>query len=160
MCGEGTRLICSSCGKTWELTELGELKAADGEEIFTHIPDWYSWEREQVRKEIEDGAYCLDIPVKIGMMVDTKSIYFVGDGRLAHNAEGFHLTGCEGSLDYRQSPEASYSLYSDYFWYEIGDVICIGDTKALYYCFPTGPGDVAAKTRLAAEEFYKFSRKE
>lgn len=159
MIGKGTKLICASCGKTWELTDLGELKADDGEDIFTHIPDWYSWERNQVRNEIENGTYYLDIHVKIGMLVDTKSIYFVGDGRLIHNRDGFYLTGCGGSLEYRQSPEASYSLYSDYYWYEIGDMICIGDTKALYYCFPTDAGDVAAKTRLAAEELYKLSRK-
>ena len=57
-----------------------------------------------------------------------------------------------------QSPKASYGLYSDYFWYEIGDVICIGDRKCLYYCFPKGAGDVVAKTRQAAEEMYKISR--
>ncbi len=44
----------------------------------------------------------------------------------------------------------AYSLYSDFFWYEIGDVICIGDTKTQYYCIPKDCGDIVAKTRLAA----------
>ena len=158
MIGKGTKLSCGGCGKTWEMTETGTLQAKDGKNIFTHIPDWYAWECEQVRKEIEAGTYILDIPVRIGMMVDSKSIYFVGDGRLVHNAEGFRLTGCGGKLDYQQSPVASYSLYSDYYWYEIGDMICIGDTSALYYCFPKEGGDIAAKTRLAAEELYKINR--
>ena len=35
-------------------------------------------------------------------------------------------------------------------------MICIGDRKALYYCFPQCKGDVVAKTRLAAEELYKI----
>ena len=91
------------------------------------------------------------------MLIDSKSIYFVGDGRLIHNTDGFHLIGCSGKLDYKQSAAASYSLYSDYYWYEIGDMICIGDTNALYYCFPKECGDIAAKTRLAAEELYKIS---
>lgn len=81
-----------------------------------------------------------------------------GEGRLHHDENGFHLTGCGGKLDYFQKPEASYSLYADYFWYEIGDMLCIGDHKALYYCFPQGGGDVVAKTRLAAEELYKLKR--
>ena len=50
------------------------------------------------------------------------------------------------------------SLYADYFWYEIGDMLCIGDRKTLYYCFPLEGGDIVAKTRLAAEELYKLKR--
>jgi len=34
-------------------------------------------------------------------------------------------------------------------------MICIGNAKALYYCFPTDGRDVVAKTRLAAEELYR-----
>ena len=75
-----------------------------------------------------------------------------------HTVEGFRLTGCGGKLDYIQKPSASYSLYSDYYWYEVGDVICIGNSDVLYYCFPKGSGDVVAKTRLAAEELYKIMK--
>ena len=156
--GKGTTLRCTACGKSWELTETGYLKAEDGEDFFDHIPDWYAWERDCVRKELEDGTYCLDIPVRIRLLVDTKSIYDVGEGRLVHNTDGFRLTGCNGRLDYRQSPASSYSLYADYYWYEIGDMICIGDSSILYYCFPETAGDFAAKTRLAAEELYKMKK--
>ena len=93
------------------------------------------------------------------MLVDTKSLYTVGEGRLVHDTDGFHLTGCDGKLDYRQIPEASYSLYSDYYWYELGDMICIGDQRALYYCFPQENGDIVAKTRLAAEELYQLKKR-
>ena len=158
MTGKGTTLRCSSCGKTYLLTETGFLQAQEGETEFSHIPDWYRWERSCVRQELLDGSYRLDIPVRICMMVDNKSIYRVGEGQLIHTREGFHLSGCEGKLDYRQKPTSSYSLYSDYFWYELGDMICIGNSKALYYCFPTGQQDVVAKTRLAAEELYKLTK--
>lgn len=158
MLGKGITLTCQACGKTYTLTEEGRLEAAGGSPAFTHIPDWYAWERDCVRRELEEGTYRLDIPVRIGMLVDTRCIYMVGDGRLTHDTSGFHLTGCDGKLDYRQEPLASYSLYADYFWYEIGDMICIGDSGTLYYCFPKEPGDVVAKTRLAAEELYKLCR--
>ena len=75
---------------------------------------------------------------------------------MTHTKEGFHLTGCDGKLDYHQHPLGSYSLYSDYYWYEIGDGICIGNTKVLYYCFPKGSEDVVSKTRIATEELYKL----
>ena len=157
--GSGTRLVCHACGKSYELTPLGTLAAESGETEFAHIPDWYKWERQCVREEIENGSYRLDVPVKIGIVVDFKAVYMVGEGRLVHTAEGFRLTGCGGKLDYTQSSKASYSLYSDYYWYELGDVICIGDKERLYYCFPHG-GDVVAKARMATEEIYKLNHKE
>ena len=91
-------------------------------------------------------------------MIKPDCVYRVGEGRLRHTKEGFHLTGCSGRLDYHQVPERSYSLYSDFYWYEIGDVICIGDTDRQYYCFPKETGDIVAKTRLAAEELYKITK--
>ena len=153
--GKGTGLTCGACGKHYELTPLGRLEATEGETEFPHIPDWYAWEREQVRRELLEGTYRLEAEVDIGMMVDYKAIYMVGKGYLTHDREGFTLTGCDGRLRYSQKPLSSYGLYADYFWYEIGDVICIGDRDCLYYCFPRG-GDVVAKTRLAAEELYKL----
>ena len=129
----------------------------EGETEYPHIPDWYAWQRDQVRQELENGTYRLETKVKIGMMVDYKAIYMVGEGHLTHSAEGFKLTGCGGKLNYEQGPLACYGLYSDYFWYEIGDVICIGNQDALYYCFPE-KADVA-KTRMAAEELYKLKKR-
>lgn len=158
MHGVGTTITCRRCGKTYELTEEGYLRATDGETRFDHVPDWYRWERDCVRNEILRGEYALRTEVEIAMLVDTKRIWFVGEGTLNHTADGFHLVGCDGKLDYRQSPKASYSLYADYFWYEIGDVISIGTPKVLYYCFPKGEKDVVAKTRLATEELYKIER--
>lgn len=157
--GKGTRLTCHSCGKIYELTETGFLRATDGDSAFTHIPDWYDWERQQVRKELQAGTYRLDVPVKIGMMVNYDAIYMVGEGNLTHSVEGFHLTGCDGKLNYTQGPLSCYGLYADYYWYEIGDMICIGNQDALYYCFPQSGGDVVAKTRMAAEELYKLKKR-
>ncbi len=157
--GKGTTLTCRSCGKVYALTEYGELEAADGNPAFTHIPDWYDWQRQQVRKELEAGVYRLEADVKIGVLVDYKAIYMVGDGKLIHDTDGFRLTGCNGKLSYVQGPLACYSLYADYYWYEIGDVICIGNQDVLYYCFPQNCGDVVAKTRLATEELYKMKKR-
>lgn len=153
--GKGVSLVCTRCGKSYTLTPLGELEAADGDTPFHHIPDYYAWERQQVRQKILDGTYRLDVDVDIAMMMDYKAIYKVGSGHLTHDAGGFTLTGCDGRLHYTQKPQSCYSLYADYYWYEIGDMICIGDNHVLYYCFPKG-GDVVAKTRLAAEEMYKL----
>ena len=157
--GKGVTLVCHNCGKEYELTEQGYLKATNGDPAFTHVPDWYAWQRQEVRKELEEGTYKLDIDVTIGMMVDYGAIYMVGDGHLTHTADGFTLEGCDGKLNYTQGPLACYGLYADYYWYEIADMICIGNRDALYYCFPKEKGDVVAKTRMAAEELYKLKKK-
>ena len=156
--GKGETLTCHSCGKEYRLTELGYLEATDGDSAFTHIPDWYRWQRQEVRKELEAGTYKLDIDVSIGVMVNYDAIYMVGDGHLTHTAEGFTLTGCDGALSYSQGPLSCYGLYADYYWYEIGDMICIGNNDVLYYCFPKEAGDVVAKTRMATEELYKLKK--
>ena len=158
--GRGTELVCHACGKHWTLDEYGWMHATEGKTEFDHIPDWFAWERESVRRELEAGKYCLDCDVDICMMVDTKCLWRVGEGRLVHSAEGFHLTGCDGKLDYRQKAVASYSLYADYYWYEMGDVICIGNRHALYYCFPKNAEVPVAKARLATEELYQMVKRE
>ena len=114
--------------------ELGEVIRQNGENRFTHIPDWYSWERECVRQEILEGTYKLDVPVSIGLMVNHEAIYMVGDGKLIHDNNGFHLSADDGSFNYEQAPQC------------------------LYYCFPKVEG-VVAKTRLATEELYKLVNK-
>ena len=138
------------------MTETGYLKADKG--VFNHVPYWYNWQRQEVRKELEAGSYKLDVPVEIAMMVNYDALYMVGEGRLVHTTEGFRLTGCDGKLDYTQGPLASHCLNADYFWYEIGDMICIGNQDVLYFCFPKGSEDVVAKTRLAVEELYKMKK--
>jgi 1-acyl-sn-glycerol-3-phosphate acyltransferase len=153
--GSGIHLTCHACGKTYELTPIGKLKALDGETEFPHIPDWFAWERDQVKQDILDGKYLLDTDVDIAMLVDFQHIYMVGSGHLTHDISGFTLTGCDGRLHYNQKPLNCYGLYADYYWYEIADTICIGNNEYLYYCFPKSATPVA-KARLATEEMYKL----
>ena len=96
--GKGTFLICHACGKTYEMDEYGRLHAVTGETEFPHIPDWYRWERDCVRQELENGTYKLDTAVDIAFLSDYKAVYQVGEGRLLHTTDGFHLTGCDLSL--------------------------------------------------------------
>ena len=153
--GKGIHLTCHACGKKWEMDEFGQLKALEGETEYPHIPDWYTWQRQCVRTEIENGTYRLDTDVEIGIQVNLDGICMIGSGRLTHDENGFRLTGAEGQLEYVQSPVASHTLYADYYWYEIGDVIGIGNNEFSYFCFP--PANVSVtKARLATEELYKL----
>ncbi|MGN0413180.1 MAG: 1-acyl-sn-glycerol-3-phosphate acyltransferase [Lachnospiraceae bacterium] len=163
MHGEGVTITCENCGSRHELTEYGMLRKIEKEEAerketgrFRFVTDWYRWQRECVRQELLNQNYKLDVDVEIMMLIDAKKIYDVGEGHLTHDHNGFTLTGCDGQLQFSLKPSASYSLYADYFWYEIGDMISIGDTDVQYYCFPKTKCNVA-KARLATEELYKMT---
>ena len=160
MVGKGIKLTCGSCGASYTLDEYGYLSCDNGVTEFDHIPDWYRWERECVKEEILSGKYLLDTDVDIMMAKDTKKLYQIGGGHLTHTIDGFVLDGCDGKLHYEHKPLCSHGLYSDYNWYELGDIICIGNSDYMYYCFPKCEGDVVAKTRLAAEEIYKIKKQE
>ena len=155
--GKGIHLTCHACGRQWEMDEFGQLHALEGETEYPHIPDWYAWERECVRKELEDGTYLLDTDVQIGIQVNLDGICMIGTGHLTHDLNGFHLTGADGQLDYTQSPVAAHTLYADYYWYENGDVIGIGNNEFSYFCFPRADVSVT-KARLATEELYKLQK--
>lgn len=183
MRGKGISITCECCGASWELEESGKLKAAEGKKKaadsglasadhesvdrdsecaeYKFVSDWYREERALVKRELEDGTYRMECDVDIVILKDLKSVYRVGEGHLTHTADGFVLDGCDGKLHYEHGPMASYSLYADYFWYELGDVIAIGTSDITYYCFPKGENvPPVAKARLAAEELYKLKRTE
>ncbi len=160
--GTGAQIVCEACGVIYELTETGYLKLVtpeEGEAKFTHIPDWYDWERACVCEELQAGTYGLELPVDIYVLRDSKGLYQIGEGTLTHSVEGFHLTGCDGTLDYKHSPNTAHSLNADFYWYEIGDMICVGDDKLQYCCFPKGEQNIVTKTRLATEELYKMLKR-
>lgn len=154
--GKGIHLTCHECGKVWELTELGYLKSTEGETYFDHVPDWYKWQRQCIREEILEGKYGFDVPCDIFMIVNTKDVYRVGEGRVSHNFEGLHLTGCEGRIDYRQSSKSMYTCEAAFHWYQLGDVIGMGNNRALYFAMPKEDKHVVGKVRLASEEIFKI----
>ena len=155
--GKGIHLTCHACNKQWTMDQYGQLSANKGDTEYPHIPDWYKWQRACVRKELEDGTYLLDTDVDIAIQVNLDGVAMIGKGHLTHDLNGFHLTGADGKLDYKQSPVYSHTLYSDYYWYEIGDVIGIGDNEFSYFCFPDKNVSVT-KARLATEELYKIEK--
>lgn len=157
--GKGTELICHACGKVYELTEQGNMRALDGDTEIAHVPDWYDWERQCVRKEIENGSYRLEADVDIYVVRGTKAVYNVGEGRFTHTLEGISLVSADGALNYFHPSKTAYSVIADFFWYEIGDVVGFGDNDKQFYCVPKNSAFPVVKARLAAEEIFKILQK-
>lgn len=157
--GKGITLTCHNCHTVYTMQENGQMTTDNPQFTLHHIPDWFKYEREIIRQEILDGVYHEEFDCEIYILKNLKAIYHIGSGHLTHSTEGFHLVGASGKLDYWHKAIYSYSLYSDFYWYELGDIVCIGDDKMRYYCIPKNRKDIVSRLRLAAEEIFKLIAK-
>lgn len=155
----GTKLSCKSCGKTWEMTELGELKAESGETEFPHIPNWYEWERENVRKEVRDGTYSSGLlRVTVDSLPNAKKFIHLGDGTLIHDMNGFKVEVT--SKDNKQyemikDVKSMYSCHIEYqYLFKHGDCVDLNTLDDTWYIYPKGSDFSVTKMALATEELY------
>jgi len=157
MDSSGKRLKCKSCGKEWEMTELGELRALSGETEFSHIPDWYEWERECVRKEVENGSYYFTAPVRVCSLPNAKGYIKLGRGTLTHDLNGFVLEGKHGGRTYRieKTVPSMYSCHIEYnYLQKHGDCIDLNTLTDTYYIYPYDCDFSVTKIALATEELF------
>lgn len=156
---EGIHIFCEECGKKWELTELGELQALEGETEFLHAPDWYEWQRENVRREILDGTYYFEDTVHVHSLPGSEFID-LGEARVTHDLEnGFVVEGHYNGNDYRIQ-RATKTLYTLHIEFDFGklnktDSFDVSVKNDSLYCIPTKK-DVVTKLMLATEEMYKI----
>ena len=157
MSTSGSILKCNACGKEWFYTELGELEGKDGVTEFSHIPDWYEWERDEVRKEVEAGTYYFESEVHTDILPKDKFIP-IGKGKLVHNLEGFTLTGEFEGKPY-ELKIASNKIYGVHIEYEYlgkyGDCVDLNTLDNTYYVYPERKDFSVTKISLAVEEIYK-----
>ncbi len=160
---EGSVLYCAHCGKKWEMDALGELHALEGETEFSHIPDWFEWERENVRREVESGSYYFEDEVDVFSLPSCMKFQDVGKARLTHSKDGFVIEGEYKGKKYRIRRPVSgmYGVHIeyDYCYVRPDDCIDISTSKDSLYCYPTKK-DVVTKISFATEELYKFKMKD
>jgi 1-acyl-sn-glycerol-3-phosphate acyltransferase/DNA-directed RNA polymerase subunit RPC12/RpoP len=157
MASEGTELFCKACGKRWRMTELGELEAESGETEFSHIPDWYEWERENVRREVREGRYDFTCKAHVDALPNAKGYIHLGAAELRHGPEGFRLTGHDGTAPYEVKitvPE-HYSVHIEYEYLgKYGDCVDLNTLTDTLYVYPEGEDFAVTKIALATEELY------
>ena len=161
MSSSGATLRCENCGKAWEMSEIGELQAHDGETEFSHIPCWYEWERANVRREVEAGTYSLKADVRIESLPNSRGYIVLGKpGRLTHDMDGFKLTG-----EYEDEPFVENwspsMLHSCHIEYEYegnggkGDCVDLNTNDDTFYIYPEGSDFAVTKIALATEELFR-----
>ena len=155
MGSKGDKLFCSACGKSWTLSELSELSADDGNTEFTHIPDWYEWERDNVRREVQNGTYSSgELKVHVDSLPNAKKFIRLGSGVLVHDMDGFRVRVDGGHEMVKPVP----SLYSCHIEYEylgkFGDSVDLNTLEDTWYIYPEGQDFSVTKMALATEELY------
>lgn len=160
MTSKGATLSCTECGKSWTLNEDGTLSADNGETEFSHVPDWFEWEREQVRRQIEEGTYSYRDEVDVYSMPRCWKFEHLGTAALTHDAEnGFVLEGRYRGEDYKiqRLPLQTNSLHVEYDFQHLKPLDCvdISTENDSFYCYPTQQ-NVATKLSLATEEIFKI----
>ncbi len=159
MDSDGYKIWCNQCQKSYEMDLYGKLKAITGDTVFSHIPDWFEWQREQVKKQIDNHQYRFEDDVKIESLPNAKGYIPLGEGHLVHNEQGFHLTGkdLEGPLDLFKKPLSLYGLHVEYNYFGKGDCIDLSTLNDTYYIYPTKQ-NVVTKLHFAVEELYKIEK--
>ena len=155
---KGNEITCAKCGVKYIIQPNGVLKSTNAETKFSSVSEWYQYERDEVKKEILNGTYKTEFDPELFLTVDTYKLFKVKDAHphFIHDINGFSLTDSSKDLSFKLNPQETYSVYSDFYWYELGDVISIGNTDIQYYCFPKNSKISVAKIRIASEEMYKI----
>ena len=160
MASKGTELYCTECGKRWNLNEDGTLTALGGETEFSHIPDWFDWERKQVCEQIARGEYSFEDEVDVYSLPRCWRFLHLGEAKITHDPEnGFILEGHYNGSPYRiqRAPIENNSLHVEYDYCYIKPYDCfdISTDKDSFYCYPTKP-NVITKLGFAVEELYRI----
>lgn len=161
MDSNGSQLFCKACGKRWEWKEDGYLQALEGETEFDHIPDWFEWERQQVKEQIERGEYSFSDEVEVYSLPRVWRYIPLGKARLTHDVEqGFILEGeYRGERYYIQRlPIQTNSLHVEYDFGPLykQDFVDISTENDSFYCQPTQK-NIITKLAFATEELYQRS---
>ena len=166
MSSAGDEIFCESCGKRWRMTELGELSAVEGETEFIHIPDWYEWERENVKKEVAAGIYSSGkMPVTVDSLPNAKRFIRLGEGTMIHDMDGFRVRGVTADGEAFEMVKNVPSLYSCHIEYEYlgkhGDCVDLNTMEDTWYIYPHDIPFSVTKMALATEELYfDYKRKQ
>lgn len=164
MNSRGAEIFCTKCGKRWTLLENGDLQANEGETEFSHIPDWYNWERQNVRKQILDGTYYIQDEVTVYSLPNAWGFVPLGNAKFRHDiVNGLTLEGTYLNSKYQinRQPLETLSLHVEYnyYYYKHKDCFDISTENDSYYCFPTKKNYIT-KLAFAVEELYKIKQEE
>ena len=156
---DGTSIWCEECGHKWEMDEYSRLHAVEGETYFEHVPDWYKWERAEVRAEIEAGTYKFEDDVILHHHINTKIMRNEGTVHCVHDKNGYTVNGklISGEDFYlNKSVPSMYSVHIEYDFRKKGAAFELATDKDTYFLYPVNATNPLTKLHLATEELYNY----
>ena len=163
MNSKGTDIFCEACSKRWHFNEYGQIQAVEGDTEFPHPPDWYEWQRANVRHEIERGSYHLECEVLVDSLPNSAGFVPMGKGWLRHDMNGLVLRGEHAgeSFEIVKKVPSLYSIHVEYNYIDKKmDCIDISTLDDTYFVYPTTRDVSVTKIALAVEELYKLKVRE
>jgi len=169
MYAQGAELWCKACGKKWRMTELGQLQAVEGETEFSHIPDWFNWERQTVREEVRNGTYRFEDEVAVHTLPNAKRFYDQGVGKLTQTPNGtvIECTAYGEPFRLELSPLELESMHIEYDYpFEkkkypknvFGDVVDISTADDSFWLHPINKRLQLTKLSFATEEIFFWAQ--
>ena len=157
----GNKIWCNHCGTQWTMSSLGELIQTGSDDLSIHIPDWYEYERADVRRQIEEATYHFASEVTVDSLPNAKGYIRLGEARLTHTMNGFTLCGNFDDQEFllEKDPLSMYSCHIEYDYMGNGDCIDLSTLSDTYYIYPKGSDFSVTKIALATEELYNYFEK-
>ena len=158
MIGEKDQIKCKKCGNGATVNEYYDLIPFDDTCVLKETPSkWYNWQREEIKKEIENENFELRERVSLGVLPETEFLKdyatskIVGEGEIVLNKKGFTFTGTKNEepfeffIDIKSLP--TYGMCTDVsrFYTFLG--------KEFYEFYPKT--NCVAKWFLATEELHR-----
>ncbi|MFA5235344.1 MAG: hypothetical protein WC399_00610 [Bacilli bacterium] len=161
MMSQGSTLTCQSCGSEYHMDELGRLHGPEGF-TFNHIPDWYEWERQEVRRQIESGNYRTETDVQVDILRNSTGYYRLGVAHLVHDQNGFRLEGTFAGTPFQleKTPLENYSVHIEFEYFGKGDGISLSTLQDTYYLYSVDQSVSVTKVHFAVEELFKLKADE
>lgn len=146
---KGAELFCGNCGAAWEMTEYGQLKDKKGDVV--NIPDWYSWERDNVKKEVIKENYQRNFKVDIQALPNENGFVNLGKGLLVHDRKGFSLDFSDSGEHLFFSASILYTVQTEYDYKGRGKCLVLSTKDCCYYLYSKEPEFNPTWLQFAAE---------
>ena len=140
-------IFCENCGVYWEMDEFGNL-TDHSDSRTVRIPDWYRWERRNVKRQIA--------------LPNEKGFVELGYGHLRHDMEGYTLSlddkerasvrALRDEFPLRIANSRLESTQTEYNYHGKGKCIVLSTANCCYYVYSDAPEFLVTKLEFAVEE--------
>ena len=150
-------LKCNHCGVTYDYLENGQLQNVEGETKFKYPSDWYKWEKECVKKEVEDNTYHFEDEVRVEKLLGAKIGFVSQEGKyqITHTLKnGIVVKGVDNDFEFVRPPLQNFAIHIEYSYLDRGSFLEVADLNDTYFVYPLNKANHLTKIHFAVEHIY------